>query len=143
MILTDAGALIALNNDDDPDHSRCVDALERMPDGQIMITTWPCVAEAMHFLGRRGGYAYQARLWDLVASNHVVLHELSPAEASRMAQLMERYADRPMDLADASLIAAAEVLGLRQVFTIDADFYIYRLSDGGVLEAIPGPRPIW
>ena len=46
-----------------------------------------------------------------------------------------------MDLADASLIAAAETLNLRQVFTIDTDFYIYRLSDGSALEVIPGPGP--
>ena len=143
MILTDAGALVALNNDDDPDHSRCMEVLERMPSDQRLITTWPCVAESMHFLGRRGGYAYQSRLWDMIKSNRVILHEPTPAEVNRMAQLMERYADTPMDLADASLIAAAETLGLRQVFTIDKDFYIYRLSDGSALEAIPGPRPIW
>ena len=136
MILTDTGAIVALLNDADPDHSICVDALSRMPDDQIMITTWPCVTESMHFLGRRG-YAYQARLWDLVASNELILHEPTPAEVTRMAQLMQQYADTPMDLADASLIAAAETLNLRQIFTIDADFYIYRLSDGSALDVIP------
>jgi predicted nucleic acid-binding protein len=42
-----------------------------------------------------------------------------------------------MDLADASLVAAAERLGLRRIFTLDSDFYIYRLLDGSALACIP------
>ena len=140
MILTDTGAIFALLNDNDRHHSRCAEALAHMHGDQRMITTWPCVTESMHFLGRRGGYAYQSRLWDWLNSNRVILHEITPAEATRMAQLMERYADTPMDLADASLIAAAETLNLRQIFTIDTDFYVYRLLDGSALEVIPSPR---
>jgi predicted nucleic acid-binding protein len=41
----------------------------------------------------------------------------TPAE--RTFKLMKLYADHPMDLADASLVAAAEALGTRRVFTID------------------------
>ena len=55
-----------------------------------------------------------------------------------MAVLMEKYQDRPMDLADASLVAAAERLGIRQVFTVDGDFQIYRLADGSALASVPG-----
>ena len=43
---------------------------------------------------------------------------------------MARYADLPMDLADASLIVAAESLRLRKVFTIDRDFSAYRIQRG-------------
>ena len=44
---------------------------------------------------------------------------------------MEQYADHPMDLADASLIAAAESLETRKVFTLDAkDFGVYRVRRG-------------
>lgn len=141
MILTDTGAIFALLNANDRHHSRCAEALAHMPNDQTMITTLPCIAESLYLLGRRGGYAYQARLWRLIRSNDIILHGYSPAEVSRMDRLMEQYADTPMDLADASLIAAAETLNLRQVFTIDTDFYIYRLSDGSALEVIPGPGP--
>ena len=141
MILTDTGAIVALNNDADPDHSRCMEVLERMPSSQRLITTWPCVTESMHFLGRSGGYAYQSRIWEWVNDGRLILHEPIPAEVTRMEQLMERYSDTPMDLADASLIAAAETLRMRQVFTIDTDFYVYRLSDGSALEVIPQPGP--
>ncbi len=44
---------------------------------------------------------------------------------------MEQYADHPMDLADASLIAAAEALATTRVFTIDRhDFQTYRIRPG-------------
>ena len=50
---------------------------------------------------------------------------------NRAFELMELYADHPMDLADASLVAAAESLGTRKVFTIDRkDFETYRVRRG-------------
>ncbi len=65
-----------------------------------------------------------------------MLHDLTPAEADRMAALMQQYRDTPMDLADASLVAVAESRTLRRVFTTDSDFYVYRLADGSALEVI-------
>lgn len=54
----------------------------------------------------------------------------------RAFALMERYADHPMDLADASLVAAAEALETRKIFTIDRnDFSTYRLRRGQRNEA--------
>lgn len=55
-----------------------------------------------------------------------------------MRQLMVKYRDTPMDLADAAVVAA-EVLNAARVFSIDSDFYIYRLADGAALEVVPGP----
>jgi len=44
---------------------------------------------------------------------------------------MERYADLPMDLADASLVWLADETGVRDIVTFDErDFSVYRLSDG-------------
>jgi hypothetical protein len=50
---------------------------------------------------------------------------------TRAFELMELYADHPMDLADASLVTAAEALGTRRVFTLDRkDFGTYRVRRG-------------
>jgi len=78
----------------------------------------------MYLLGAVGGYRYQAALWTLRVTGRLVLHDLTPAEADRMAILMAQYQDTPMDLADASLVAVAESRALRRVFTTDADFYV-------------------
>ena len=60
---------------------------------------------------------------------------------TRSFELMELYADHPMDLADASLVAAAEVLGTRRLFTIDRkDFQTYRVRRGHrhyLMEIVP------
>jgi hypothetical protein len=46
-------------------------------------------------------------------------------------ELMRRYEDHPMDLADASLVVAAEALRVITVFTIDRrDFVTYRARIG-------------
>jgi len=136
MTLTDAGALVALLDADDPYHTACVAAAQRLPAGPL-LTTWVCFAEAMYLLGSVGGYRYQAALWSLRATGRVVLHDLTPAEADRMAVLMAQYQDTPMDLADASLVVVAESRTLRRVFTTDSDFYVYRLADGSALEVVP------
>ena len=45
--------------------------------------------------------------------------------------LMEKYADKPMDLADASLVTAAQILNIQRIFTIDRnDFLAYRIASG-------------
>jgi uncharacterized protein len=116
MTLTDAGALVALLDTDDPYHPACVAAAQRLPAGPL-LTTWVCFTEAMYLLGTVGGYRYQAALWNLRATGRIVLHELTPAEADRMAALMAQYQDTPMDLAGASLVVVAESRTLRRVFT--------------------------
>jgi uncharacterized protein len=91
----------------------------------------------MYLLFHAGGHTAQAALWRLRKNGKLVLLDLTSAEADRAAVLMDKYQDRPMDLADASIVAAAERLGTRQVFTLDNDFRIYRLADGSALEIVP------
>jgi predicted nucleic acid-binding protein len=91
----------------------------------------------MYLVFRAGGYPAQAELWRWRSAGRLLLHDLSDTEIDQMALLMEKYRDRPMDLADASLVVTAGRLGQRQVFTLDSDFHIYRLVDGATLICIP------
>lgn len=136
MTLTDTGPLIALINRNDPNHSACIAATKRLPVGPL-LTTWPCFTEAMYLLLHAGGHPAQAELWRWRKAERLVLHDLSAAEADRMEVLMAKYRDRPMDLADASIVATAERLGVRQLFTLDGDFRIYRLDGNLPIACIP------
>jgi uncharacterized protein len=64
--------------------------------------------------------------------------ELSPTAITRTAELMAKYADLPMDLADATLVAYAEEHAQRRVFTLDSDFDVYRLHGRQRFEVVPG-----
>ncbi|HEX6752147.1 MAG TPA: PIN domain-containing protein [Solirubrobacterales bacterium] len=135
MTLVDAGPLIALIDAGDPDHELCVTALQaiQLP----LLTTWPAYTEAMYLVGRAGGWTGQDALWKLALNGDLEIAEQPAASADRMAKLMERYADRPMDLADAALVALAEERDTKRIFTLDADFSIYRLHGRARFELLP------
>ena len=135
MTLTDAGPLIALIDADEQDHEACLQALDEL--ALPLITTWPALTEAMYLLGRAGGIRGQQALWRLVHTDRLVVADLSPATVVRSAHLMEQYADRPMDLADATLVAYAEEHGHRTIFTLDSDFRVYRLRGRRRFETVP------
>ena len=135
MTLTDTGPLVALINRKDGDHARCVAALETLRGP--FHTTWPCFAETMHLVGKSGGVPAQTELWEYVSDGTLTFHDLSAAEIAQMPILMEKYRDTPMDLADASLVVSAQTLGVSRVFTLDSDFFVYRLENGVALEVVP------
>lgn len=136
MILTDTGPIVALINRNDPNHTACLKATKQLSAGHL-ITTWPCFTEAMYLLYEAGGYTAQESLWRLRSIGRLVLHDMSVSDTDRMAELMSKYRDIPMDMADASIIVAAEYLKMKLVFTLDSDFYIYRLKNGSALEVVP------
>ena len=138
-LLTDTGPLFALADaKGQPEQSaRCSAVL--VPFAEPMVTTWPCLTEMMYLTGKRGGREMQKLILDYVATDLLRLHTPTEQETTRILQLMEQYADRPMDLADASLVALAEAQGYTRIFSIDSDFYVYRLADGSALEVVPGP----
>jgi len=90
----------------------------------------------MYLLYQADGYRAQEELWRYVADGLVHLYVHSEAEWRRMRELMAQFWDAPMDLADASLVAVAETLSLRRIFTFDSHFYAYRTADGNTLEVV-------
>ena len=135
-MLTDTGPLIALLDKADSSHARCVAAGQQLRAGP-METTWPCFTEAMYLLGAVGGFRYQEQLWRLRSTGHLVLLDIAPSGIDLMAELMAKYEDTPMDLADASLVAVAETRSDRRLFTLDGHFRIYRFADGSAFQLIP------
>jgi len=135
-MLSDTGPLVALCDTRDPHHRACVAAVEAF-EAYELITTWPCLTEAMHLLRNAGGWRVQDRLWRFIPDGVLQLHPPTNAELERMRALMRDYADTPMDLADASLVAAAETLRQRRVFTVDKHFYVYRQRLGHAFEVVP------
>jgi predicted nucleic acid-binding protein len=124
VILVDAGPLVALLSATDQHRKECVAALKRIR--EPLGTVWPAFTEAVHLLA--SSPKAQQALLDQLTREAVALMPLDRRDAPRVAELMNRYSDRPMDLADAALVRIAEREGLSTVFTIDRrDFEVYRL----------------
>ena len=127
MILVDTGPLVALFDPQDGQHARCVKVLKAIR--EPIVTTTPVLTEAFHMLGPAS--IGSDRLREFVESGGLSVWFLGKPALTRAFELMELYADHPMDLADGSLITAAEALGTRRVFTIDRnDFETYRVRRG-------------
>lgn len=125
MILTDTGPLVALF--DPADHGRCAAILSRIE--EPLCTTVPVLTEAFHLLAPAS--IGSQRLMDFVSARGLTVWFLDDRALIRAFELMLKYADHPMDLADASLVVLAETMNLRKVFTIDrGDFATYRVKQG-------------
>ncbi len=133
MILVDTGPFVALFDPADGQHVRCRATLKSL--GDPLFTTVPVLTETFHMLSP--GSLGSARLRDFIRKGGVSVWFMDQVAVERAFDLMDRYADHPMDLADASLVTAAESLGIRKVFTLDrGDFVSYRVLRGHRQEAL-------
>jgi predicted nucleic acid-binding protein len=137
VILMDAGPLVAVVDASDQHHRSCVAALRSIQ--TPLATVWPALAEAMYLLLDlpRG----QAAVWEMVERKVVRILPLDESDIPRIRELMTKYADRPMDLADAALVRVAEREGSDTVFTVDRrDFAVYRLGGRRRFRILPAAR---
>ena len=58
-------------------------------------------------------------LVDSVIDASVLVYDLDPEDWARVRQLLERYADLPLNLVDASVVAVAERLEESAIATLD------------------------
>ncbi len=134
-MLCDAGPMVALVDADDPYHDKCLRAAAILP--PLMVTTWPCLTEAMHLLYRAGGLSAQNELWSFVANGVLRLHLPGDDEWRLIHQLMNRYFDMPLDLADASLVSATERLDDYQLFSVDGSLRAVQFGDRRYFQLVP------
>lgn len=121
-ILIDAGPLIALFDKSDHYHTQSVAFIKNLK-GRL-FTTWPVITEASHLLGF--SIKAQLALLEWVNRGGLNIIEIEHYHLARIIELSEKFKDVPMDLADATLIVAAETTSIKEIATIDSDFYIYR-----------------
>jgi uncharacterized protein len=123
MVIIDTGPIVALFDESEPLHKTCKATLKRIR-GSI-LTTWPVLTESFYLLGdwQKG----HNELWKFIVSGGLNVQEVPAQYYSRLRDLMEKYSDRPMDLADATLVLIAEIHKVKTVFTLDRkDFLLYR-----------------
>ena len=134
MILVDTGPLVALIHQDDNQHRICKQTF--LTFSEPLGTVWPVLTEALYLLN----FSWEAQnaLWEIIQAGVVEILPLGTDDVARMRDLMRKYRDLPMDLADAALVRVAERERLRRIFTLDRrDFQIYRPSRIGRFAVLP------
>ena len=134
MILIDTGPLVAFFDKDDQHHGLCIETLKGLR--EPLVTTWPVLTECFYLLNF--SWEVQDSLWLFIQRGGVEIYPIEKEFIIQCRDLMRQYHDLPMDLADATLVALADVLGVSKVFTLDhKDFSIYRLKHKRRFTLIP------
>lgn len=125
MIAIDTGFMLALLNPDDRHHAAAARWQTSIEEG--WITTWPVITELCHLVAARLGVSMAVDCMQEVTHGGISLWDIPSQQAKQIPALMKRYANLPMDLADASLVLLAEHLGHGRILTTDErDFGAYR-----------------
>jgi predicted nucleic acid-binding protein len=137
VILADTGPMVALFDRDDQYHALCLQTLQNFCES--LVTTWPVLTECFYLLG----FSWQAQedLWTFLKRGGMELFPMDRKHFSQCRDLMRQFRNLPMDLADASLVVAADELGTARIFTLDhRDFSAYRFRKTGKFRLSP-PKP--
>ena len=136
MILVDTGPIVAAASKRDNHHAACLAALSALREPPLITPL--IVMEVCYFLSTRATPAAEAAFLRSVAVGTFDLENLGPDDLTRSAELVERYANLPLGAADASVIAVAERLRIRQILTLDrAHFSIVRPNHVDAFDLLP------
>ncbi len=135
-LIVDAGALYAQADADEPQHTAVADVL-RGEQGTL-VTSQLVVAEADYLILKRLGLDVElAFLEDLAAGTYVV-DALTEAELAIARDVVARYRDLELGLADASLVVLADRWQTRRLLTLDERaFRAVTPLQGGSFELLP------
>ena len=122
-VLIDAGPLIALFDSSEKHHHPVKAFLKAHP--YRYVSTIAVFTEVSHMLDFSTNAQKDFYQW--VMHKGVIISDINQHDMPRLVDLTQKYADLPMDFADASLVITAEKTGIREIISLDRDFDIYLL----------------
>ena len=132
--LVDTCAFIAFIDRNERWHAQVKQAFSAAP--LPLVTTQAVLTETFYFAERiRGTEA----IWSMVLNGSIAIAPIEQTEMRALHTLMTRYADRPMDFADATLMHVAARENIASILTIDHDDYeTYRFGRNRKFRILPG-----
>jgi predicted nucleic acid-binding protein len=122
-ILIDAGPIIALFDSSEKHHKPVLDFLKKNP--FRYVSTLAVFTEVSHMLDF--SVRAQRDFYEWVMCKGIIISDIGQHDMPHIVDLTDKYADLPMDFADATLVVTAEKTGIREIISLDKDFDIYRL----------------
>ena len=136
MIVCDTGPLVAAADRDDAHHEAITLTLDELR--EPLVVPAPVVVEVCWLLERNLGAAAESAFLAASAAGELAIEEPTPADYDRMASLVETYADLPLGMVDASVVAVAERLSITRILTINRrDFSVVRPTHVAAFELLP------
>ena len=124
-VVIDSGPLIALFDRDDSYHQKAVTFVKGFK-GEL-VSNYAVVTEVTHLLDF--SIDVQCDFLGWVMDGGLILMDIVREDLERIVHLTKKYADLPMDFADATLVVLCERLHIKEVASIDKDFGVYRTHD--------------
>jgi uncharacterized protein len=139
VIVCDTGPLVAAALSNDADHAACVRLFNDMHAvGRELLVPPTVTAEVGYLLAREAGARVESLFLRSLAEGDFAAVDLTAADYTRMAELVDTYSDLPLGTTDASVIAVAERLKLKDVATLDRrHFTAVRSSHVNSLTLLP------
>jgi predicted nucleic acid-binding protein len=135
MILVDTGPIVAFFDASDAYHQSCIGILKDIT--EPLATTWSVLTEAFYLLGF--SWKAQDNLWEFLLRGGMEVLSLDGKMQARCRELMGKYRDLPMDLADGTVVTVAEDRKIEIIFTLDhKDFNVYKPAHSKSFKLIPG-----
>lgn len=133
-ILLDTGPLVALIDKSERKHKSCLNFFKTYR-GNI-LTTEPVITEALYLLNAR--FSFQKTCIDFILQAEIEIIPQTRKSLQRVAELMEKYQDIPMDYADATLVGISEETGIKEIFTLDKrGFTAYKFNRNKSFKIFP------
>jgi uncharacterized protein len=140
-VLLDTGFIVALLDRSESLHKTCARTIREV---QAPVVTCEAVITESCYLLRNLSGASEAVIENIAAGIFQIPFQLS-RETAAVKQLLRKYKDRKIDLADACLIRLADQFGTADILTLDRDFAVYRWGKNKPFRVLPsaelhGPR---
>jgi predicted nucleic acid-binding protein len=129
VALIDSGPIIALFDARDNFHEPVLKFMQSYKGS--LLTTWAVLTEVLYLLSF--SIQVQQDVLEWINRGSLQLKDISIHDIKYIKQRMLKYANVPMDLADASLMCISEKEHIKHIISIDSDFSIYRTLNGKYL----------
>ena len=136
MIIADTSGLLALFNRTEPDHESVRQLVVRLP--EPLVVSPYVVAELDYLVATRVGIEAELMVLGELAGGAYVLPGLESSELTACAQVIARYRDQSVGVADASLVVLADRFSTVEILTLDhRHFNVLRPLSGGRFTLLP------